>query len=136
MKTSRTTKQTIASLAILIAVTVTAQTPPASRQTADFFVSPQGQDRWSGRLANLDGNDGPFATVSRARDAAKALLKSQKEPRPVRVELRAGTYFLDQPLEFGPEDSGAEHAPVVYAAAAGEKVVLSGGRRLENGQWA
>jgi hypothetical protein len=52
MKTSRTTKQTIASLPILIALTVTAQTPRASRQTADFFVSPQGQDRWSGRLAN------------------------------------------------------------------------------------
>ncbi len=30
-----------------------------------------------------------------------------------------------------PEDSGAEEAPVVYAAAAGEKVVLSGGRRIE-----
>jgi len=135
MKTSRTTKQTIASLAILIALTVTAQTPPASRQTADFFVSPQGQDRWSGRLANPDGNDGPFATVSRARDAVKALLKSQKEPRRLRVVLRGGTYYLGSPLEFGPEDSGAENAPVVYAAATGEKVVLSGGRRLKNGRW-
>jgi hypothetical protein len=49
--------------------------------------------------------------------------------------LRGGTYYLDSPLEFGPEDSGTEQAPVVYCAAAGEKVVLSGGRRLENGRW-
>jgi hypothetical protein len=38
-------------------------------------------------------------------------------------------------LEFGPEDSGTEKAPVVYAAAAAEKVVLSGGRRLAGGRF-
>jgi len=76
------------------ALIVSEQTPPASRQKADFFVSPQGQDRWSGRVPNPNGNDGPFATVSRARDAVRGLLKSRKEPRPVRVVLRGGTYFL------------------------------------------
>ena len=102
---------------------------------ADFFVSPQGKDRWSGKPADPGENDGPFATVARAREAVRALLKTQKEPRRVRVVLRGGTYYLDSPLEFGPEDSGTENAPVVYAAAAGEKVVLSGGRRLEGGRW-
>ena len=53
----------------------------------------------------------------------------------MRVVLRGGTYFLDSPLEFGPEDSGTDQAPVIYAAAAGEKVVVSGGRRLVNGRW-
>ena len=53
----------------------------------------------------------------------------------MRVVLRGGTYYLDEPLEFGPEDSGRRDAPVVYAAAAGEKVVLSGGRRLTGGRW-
>lgn len=43
----------------------------ANPGTADFFVSPQDQDRWSGRLANPAGGDGPFATVSRARDAVR-----------------------------------------------------------------
>ena len=103
--------------------------------TADFFVSPKGDDRWSGRLADPGDGDGPFATIARAREAVRALRKSQKEPRTVRVVLRGGTYYLDQPLEFGPEDSGTEEAPVVYAAAAGEKVVLSGGRRLTGGRW-
>jgi hypothetical protein len=128
-------KHAFAGFATLIALTVSAPTPPASPQTGDFFVSPQGDDKWSGRLVKPEGNDGPFATVARARDAVKALLKSRKEAGPVRVVLRDGIYFLDQPLEFGPEDSGTERTPVVYAAASGEKVILSGGRRLTGGRW-
>ncbi|HEV3236523.1 MAG TPA: right-handed parallel beta-helix repeat-containing protein [Gemmataceae bacterium] len=109
--------------------------PGGNSQTVDFFVSPKGKDNWSGKRADLGENDGPFATVTRARDAVRALLKTQKEARPVRVVLRGGTYYLDSPLEFRPEDSGTEKAPVVYTAAAGEKVVLSGGRRLDGGRW-
>jgi hypothetical protein len=105
---------------------------PAS---ADFFVSPQGKDTWAGKLADPGDGDGPFATVDRAREAVRALLRTLDRHRPVRVVLRAGTYYLDSPLELGPEDSGSRNAPVVYAAAAGEKVTLSGGRRLEGGRW-
>ncbi len=109
---------------------------PVTREgTIDVFVSPRGHDNWSGRRADPGKDDGPFATVARARDAVRALLKTRKEPRRVHVVLRGGTYYLDAPLEFGPEDSGTEQAPVVYTAAAGERVVLSGGRRLENGRW-
>jgi hypothetical protein len=104
-----------------------ADNPPA----ADFFVSSRGNDLWSGKMADPGENDGPFASVERAREAVRQLRKSQNELRPVRVVLREGTYYLDAPLEFGPDDSGTEKAPVVYAAAAGETVVLSGGRRLE-----
>lgn len=103
--------------------------------TADFYVSPQGNDGWSGRLAEPKGNEGPFATIKRAQEAVQVLLKTQQERQPVQVVLRAGTYYLNQPLEFGPKDSGAENAPVIYAAAPGEKVIISGGRRLEGGQF-
>jgi len=112
-----------------------AQAPTARALTADFFVSPKGNDRWSGRLADPGENDGPFATVARARQAVRTLLPTLDPRRTVRVVLRGGTYHLDQPLEFGPEDSGIEKAPVVYAAASGEKVVLSGGRRIAGGRW-
>jgi hypothetical protein len=125
----------VAGFTVFAQLSIIAQTAPGPRQTADFFVSPQGQDRWSGRLRKADGKDGPFATVSRARDAVRAHLKSQKEPQPVRVILLGGTYWLDQPLEFGPEDSGTAGAPVTYTAAAGEKPILSGGRCLEGGRW-
>ena len=101
----------------------------------DFFVSPAGKDTWSGRRADPGDDDGPFATVARARQAVRTLRKTQQEPRSVCVVLRGGTYYLDWPLEFGPEDSGTEQAPVVYRAAAGERVVLSGGRRITGGRW-
>lgn len=107
----------------------------AEPETADFYISPHGKDTWSGKMAAPAGNDGPFATVARARDAVRELRKSQKQPRPVRVILRGGTYYLDEPLALGPDDSGTEIGPVVYAATAGEKVVLSGGRRLDGGRW-
>jgi hypothetical protein len=103
--------------------------------SADFFVSPQGKDSWTGRLAYPGEDDGPFATVDRAREAVRALLRTADRSRAVRVVLHAGTYYLDSTLEFGPEDSGSRNAPVVYAAAAGEKVTLSGGRRLRDAHW-
>ena len=134
MKTGRTRKRRLPGLVILTGL-VAAQTALASTQTVDFFVSPQGQDRWSGRLADPDGTNGPFATVSRARDAVRALVKSRKKPQPLRVVLRGGTYWLDEPLEFGPEDSGTEQGPIIYAAARGERVILSGGRQLKTGYW-
>ncbi len=96
----------------------------------ELFVSPRGNDNWSGRLPSPADTDGPFATVSRARDAVRALRKSGTERRAVRIVIRGGTYFLDSPLTFSPEDSGNAESPIVYAAAAGEKVILSGGRQL------
>lgn len=43
------------------------------------------------------------------------------------VIVRGGTYFLSEPLVFGPQDSGTARNPITYRAAPGEKVVLSGG---------
>ncbi len=111
--------------------------------TADYFVSPQGNDAWSGSLAeqNRAGTDGPFRTVARAQQAVRELKAKGALTQPVRVALRGGTYFLDQPLIFTPEDSGAPkearggdvkapERPIIYAAYAGEKPVLSAGRRI------
>lgn len=106
-----------------------------------FFVSPRGHDAWSGRLPEPGEKDGPFATIERAQQAVREARKRQPEA-PVRVILREGIYYLARPLEFGPEDSGAPYGSmgegeiaVTYAAAPGEKVIISGGRRLEGGAW-
>ena len=101
----------------------------ASLPAADFFISPQGNDDWSGELADPEDSDGPFATVARAQEAVRALLATLPQPRSVHVVLRGGTYYLKDALEFGPADSGTPGAPVVYTAAPGEKVIISGGRR-------
>lgn len=96
-----------------------------------LFVSPAGDDAWSGALASPapDGSDGPFATLSRARDAVRELGETGLRA-PTNVYLRDGTYFLTEPVVFTPEDSGTADAPISYEAYPGESPVLSGGRRL------
>ena len=98
-----------------------------------FYVSPNGSDSWSGRLPepSEDGRDGPFATITRARDAIRELKRREGLRRPVVVMIRGGVYYLDEPLVFTPEDSGTEGCPVVYQAYPGETPVISGGRPLE-----
>jgi hypothetical protein len=127
----------IATASLLLAPSRSDASPPIAaarvQTSADFYVSPRGDDRWSGKLADPGQDDGPFATPARAREAVRAFRRTRTGP--VRVVLRAGTYDLDSPLEFGPEDSGTRVAPVVYAAASGEEVILSGGRRLDGGRW-
>src|SRR4051812_28285114 len=110
-------------------VAAQSQTGGALR-VVEFFVAPLGNDRWSGQRPEPGDQDGPFATVARARDAVRALLKTRKRAEPLYVTLSGGTYYLDSSLEFGPEDSGEAGVLVVYRAAVGEKVTLSGGRLL------
>ncbi|SMH28649.1 right-handed parallel beta-helix repeat-containing protein [Azospirillum agricola] len=85
-------------------------------QTA-FYVSTQGNDSWSGRLAapNADGTDGPFASLEKARDAMRAGDTDT-------THIRGGTYRLDETLTLDSRDSG--HS---FAAYEGETPVISGG---------
>ncbi len=100
----------------------------ADAAAAELFVAANGNDAWSGTLAepNADQTDGPLASLSRARDQAR----SQKGAGPVTILVRGGTYRLQQPLVLEPQDSGTPERPVVIAAYPGEKPVLSGGRRI------
>ena len=92
---------------------------------AAFHVSPTGRDANPGTAA------APFATLSRARDAIRALKKATPAlPGGATVVVHAGTYWLPEPFELGAEDGGSAGAPVVYRAAEGEAVWLSGGMRL------
>jgi hypothetical protein len=88
-----------------------------------FHVSPQGSDT---------AETGPFASLERARDAVRALKRSQGGTlrQPVHIEVQGGTYTLSRPLRFTPEDSGTAECPVTYAAAPGERPLISGGRTI------
>jgi hypothetical protein len=103
---------------------------------ATFFVSTEGDDGWSGRLPqpNADRTDGPFATITRARDAIRQMKAKGPLSEPVTVMIRGGTYFLEEPILFGPEDSGTKECPITYMAYPGERPVISGGRRIR-GPW-
>ncbi len=108
----------------------------ARGEDADFYVSPEGNDAWSGRLAapNSERTDGPFATLERARDAVRDLKRNLVAPRDIRVVLRGGVYRIDRTVVFGPEDSGRGGMRIIYAAYPGEKPVISGARVLSGWQ--
>jgi hypothetical protein len=93
---------------------------------------------WSGTLPgpNAAGTDGPFATLTRARDAIRRLKTESdgKLPCPVRILVRGGRYALAEPVVLGPEDSGTADYRVAYAAYRGETPVLSGGRVMTGWQ--
>ena len=48
--------------------------------------------------------------------------------------IREGVYYLQQTLEFKPEDSGTKEFPITWRAFENEKVILSGGRTVR-GDW-
>ncbi|MEW6359363.1 MAG: right-handed parallel beta-helix repeat-containing protein [Planctomycetota bacterium] len=93
----------------------------------EFYVATNGNDTWSGRMAepNAEKTDGPFATLERARDEIQ-----KQKPNGATVFVRGGTYFVSTCLEFGPEDSGAAEAPIVYRAYESEKPILVGGKPI------
>jgi hypothetical protein len=93
-----------------------------------LFVASNGNDNWSGRIAEPDAakNDGPFATLERARDEIRKI----KQTGGVTVELRGGVYHRKQPFELDESDSGAQDAPIVYCSRKGEEVRLNGGREV------
>src|SRR5713226_4266413 len=95
----------IMGLLVLFPKVAPSQSNPA---LGNFYVAPYGRDDWSGKLADPNSlrNDGPFATLSRARDAVRSLRASGTAAAPIRVLLRGGNYFLEEALVFGPEDSG------------------------------
>ena len=67
-------------------------------QPVQFYVAPNGDDRWSGSLpaANAAGTDGPLASPAAARDAVRRLKRRQggRLRQPVTVLIRGGDYYL------------------------------------------
>jgi hypothetical protein len=98
-------------------------TKSAASGGAAFYVSVTGNDR------NPGTKSAPFATLARAQQALRSWKKTSSGPAV--VEVRQGTYALDRPLVFSPEDSGSEASPVVFAASPGEHVTISGSRTLD-----
>ncbi len=118
-------------LIVMIAAWICLPVWATGEDSTVFFVSGQGNDAWSGCLAapNADSSDGPFATLHRARDEIRAIRNSGTPPDGnVFVVVRAGTYYMQEPLKLTSDDSGTDPSRIVYTAYPGEEVRLCGGR--------
>ncbi|QJD84041.1 PDZ domain-containing protein [Cohnella herbarum] len=96
-----------------------------NKTTVQLHVSLHGDDSATGSKQK------PFATLQRAQTEAR---KAAKLGFPVQVWVHEGTYYLSETLRFSPEDSGRADALVIYEAAPGEKVIISGAKKLDL-QW-
>ncbi len=94
-----------------------------ARAEAVLFVSPQGNDAWSGHVAApaADGADGPLASLHKAVES----LRQQAAGQPRRIVLQPGEYYLERPVELGPADAG-----LTIETAKDAEVVLYGGRQV------
>ena len=117
-------------LALLVVTTRDRDVAAEELPMANFYVSPNGSDEWSGTLSEPDasGNDGPFTSLTRARDAVRQL--GDDRAADVVVLLRGGTYLLDETVVFGVQDGGKADSTVTYAAYPGESPVFSSGREI------
>jgi len=99
-----------------------------------FYVSPTGNDGWSGKLdePNADKTDGPFATIAKAVEALRQDKTQANEA--VSIVLRDGMHFLDKPICLDQTDGGSKTCPVTYMAYPDEMPVISGGKRI-TGEW-
>lgn len=90
---------------------------------ADFFVALDGNDHSSG------SRDAPFATLERAQQAVRTANEDLKAD--LYVHVAAGTYYLDDPLNFTAADSGSNGYRVVWQGEDGYGGVnISGGLQL------
>ena len=96
-------------------------------EKADFYVAENGNDSWSGTLAepNATKTDGPFATLKRSQEAVRELKTKVYFPKDEPVEkrwigsphpfgrgkditvyIRKGFYSMSEPLVFLSADGG------------------------------
>lgn len=107
----------LSSLRLPLAASLLALCSVAALHSEDFYISPKGSD------ANPGTPSRPFATLERARDAAR----STRHDAPITLWLRAGDYRRSTTFTLTSADSGTASAPILYRAMPGERVRILGG---------
>ena len=94
---------------------------------ADHYVSIQGNDTWTGLLAepNAARTDGPFRSLPKARAAARAELKAGAKESTILI--RAGVHEITTTLKLDAGDSG-----LTIAAFPGERPIVIGGSEIKD----
>ncbi|NUN98128.1 MAG: right-handed parallel beta-helix repeat-containing protein [Candidatus Omnitrophica bacterium] len=106
---------------------------PAVSAPYEFFISPSGNDAWSGKISSPypARTNGPFATLARARDEVRQL---QSDPTARKGErllwLMGGEHFLAEAVVFGASESGSEDSPIRIKSHPGQRAILTGAKRI------
>ena len=90
-----------------------------------LYVSPSGNDTDRGTM------DKPLQTLEGAQKAVR-LAKIGHPGKKITVYFQGGIYPLERAVRLTADDSGSEHAPVVYKAVEGELPVFTGGKALKH----
>ena len=105
-------------------------------QELNFYVSSTGNDTNDGFTPST-----AFATLEKSRQAVLQAKSARSNFTSINVFVKGGTYQLSESVVFKPEDSGTEKMQITYQAMPGEKVMISGGKRItgwkkwKNGIW-
>ncbi len=91
--------------------------------TMRFYVSPQGNDNWSGTFAEPEEFDGPLRSITRARDVVRDYI-AHGMGGSIEVLISGGTYTFDEPLLFEVSDSGRDGCRVTYRNLRNESPVI------------
>lgn len=89
-----------------------------------LYVSLSGDDASSGTI------DKPFATLWKALEVART-----EKDKNIIIYLREGTYYLEKPVVFTPEDSRSKPAGLTLTAYGNEDVTISGAKKLPSLKW-
>ncbi len=95
----------------------------------EFYIAPDGSSSNNGTKAN------PFSSLDDAKRAIRELKKKDNGrllEGGITVWLRGGIYELSSGFLLLKDDSGSENCPVVFRAFPGEKVIVSGGKKIDS----
>jgi hypothetical protein len=99
-------------------------------QAQSIHVSPKGSDK------NPGTKDKPVTSLTAARTLVRKHKKTKGLPKGgLNVIIHGGIYDLQETFQLSEEDAGKKDAPIVWSAAAGEKVNISGGKTINPGKF-
>ena len=88
----------------------------------EFYVSTNGND------TNDGSANAPFKTIEAAQMAVQKINKNMTGD--IIVNIESGTYYLNDNLDFQPEDSGFNGHKVIYRGIGETKPIISGGEHV------
>ncbi len=94
------------------------------RKAIEFYIATNGS------ASNRGSKSHPFSSLEDAKKAIRRLKNKKQLHGGVTIWLREGIYELSEGFSLQKEDSGTEGEALIFRAYPNEKVVLSGGKKI------